>query len=580
MKHSTRWVKILSILCVLGSLIAPAHARDSILNAVPDDAIALVVVHNLAKTNRSIGQVAKLVNAPVPDLLNKAKSASGIQKGIDEQGDAAMVLASVDPAPNGIFLLPVTSFAEFFAALQVKQPETGAVEVELAGRPMLVGRKGDYAAIARVADRDALEQLLAAKNSLANDSSLAGWIDHNAISAVVTARGIQQLIPKLVAGIAMAQGQIRQAAGENGQAAANALQLYSDFFQAAQTQVNQYGLGLRIDSNQNIELLKRVQFVPGGDWARRVANIRPVEEELLAGLQPGPFVMALGTIVPHDFMRDLMKFSVQIMQDQPGYQLTPEQAQKYVELSIQAMRSVHSMNMRLGIPEPGTGLYGNTSAIMTVDDSKRYIELYAKTLDGLREIAKETESSAIPRATSRHVKIGETEVLAVTMTMPVPKQAASPGAPNPEQIMKLIAGPDQQLTIYIAPTDEHHVLMVYTSRERMKSALEFYRSQRPGLSAQPGVSKVATGLPAGSQFVAFVSLDGAAEIGRRFAAMLPQAGLVQIPELPASPPLGVAVKISGSGVEGHLLITADTLRAVGHVVAARRDATKPPEQQD
>jgi predicted regulator of amino acid metabolism with ACT domain len=115
----------------------------------------------------------------------------------------------------------------------VKQPETGLVEVQLAGRPMLVGRKGDYAAIARVADRDALEKLLAAKSSLANDSSLADWINHNAISAVVTERGIQQLVPKLVAGIAVAQEQIRQVAGENDETAAHSLQLYSDSFQAA-----------------------------------------------------------------------------------------------------------------------------------------------------------------------------------------------------------------------------------------------------------------------------------------------------------------------------------------------------------
>jgi hypothetical protein len=561
-------------------LTSPAHARDSILKAVPDDAIALVVVRNLAEANRSIGQVAKLVNAPDSDLLTMAKGASGIQNAIDEQGDAAMVLASVDPAPKGVILVPVTNFAEFFGSLQVKEPETGTVEVQLAGKPMLMGRKGDYAAIAPVADRDALEKLLAAKNSLANDSSLADWINHNAISAVVTARGIQQLVPKLVAEIAMVQGQIRQAAGENGQAAAHGLQLYSDFFQAAQTQVNQYGVGLRIDSNQNVELLKRVQFVPGGDWAQRVADIKPVDEDLLAGLQPGPFVMALGTIIPQDVMRDMMKFSVQMMQNQPGYQLTPEQAQKYVELSIQAMRAVHSMNMRLGIPEAGTGLYGNTSAIMTVDDSKRYIERYDKTLEELRELAAETKSFAIPSATSQHIKIGETEALAVSMTLPVPKQAALPGAPNPEQIMKLIAGPDQKLTIYLAAVDEHHVLMVYTSRERMKSSLEYYRSQRPSLSAEPGVAKVAASLPAGSQVVVFVSLHDAAEIARQFAATVPQAGPVQIPELPASPPLGVAAKVSSSGVEGHLVITADTLRAIGQMVAARRDATNSPEQQD
>jgi hypothetical protein len=371
---------------------------------------------------------------------------------------------------------------------------------------------------------------------------------------------------------------VRKTAGESGQAAVHGLQLYSDFFQAAQTQVKQFGLGLRIDSNQNIELLKRVQFVPSGEWARRVADIKPVDEDLLAGLQPGPFVMAVGTIIPQDFMRDMMKFSVQMMQNQPGYQLTAEQAERYSELSIQAMRDVHSMSMRLGVPDAGTGLYGNTSAIVTVDDSKRYIERYEQSLEDLRKLATEAKSSAIPAPASKRIKIGETDALEVTMKMPEVKQAAMPGSPNLEEIMKLIAGPDQKLKIFAAPVDERHVLMVYTSRERMKAALDFYRSQRPGLSAEPGVAKLAALLPAGAQVAMFVSLHEAVEIARQFTAMMPQAGPVQIPELPSSPPLGIAAKVSSSGVEGHLVITADTLRAIGHVVTARRNAANPPDQ--
>ena len=110
----------------------------------------------MTDASRSIGDVAKLVQAPAPDLLSLAKRMSGLQKGLDEQGDLAIVLTSIDPAPKHVVLVPVANSADFFAALNVKEPGTGTVEVQLAGGPTLVGRKGDYAALAPATDRDAL----------------------------------------------------------------------------------------------------------------------------------------------------------------------------------------------------------------------------------------------------------------------------------------------------------------------------------------------------------------------------------------------------------------------------------------
>ena len=73
---------------------------DNILTAIPSDAMVFAVVHNLADTSRSIDELAKLVQAPAPDLLGMAKGRTNLQKGIDEQGDLAVVLTSVDPVPR------------------------------------------------------------------------------------------------------------------------------------------------------------------------------------------------------------------------------------------------------------------------------------------------------------------------------------------------------------------------------------------------------------------------------------------------------------------------------------------------
>ena len=197
---------MLSVLAVLLGLAGPmAQARERVLNAIPSDALGFGVVHNLIDASRSIDEVAKLVQAPPPDLLNLAKRMTGLQKGLDEQGDLAIVLTTIDPAPKAVVLVPMSNDAEFFAVLNVKVPTSGTVEIQLAGKPALVGRKGAFAVFAPTTDRDALEQFLGSTSSAATDAPLATWLDTNKASIVVTTKGVKQLLPKLTNGIRAAQ---------------------------------------------------------------------------------------------------------------------------------------------------------------------------------------------------------------------------------------------------------------------------------------------------------------------------------------------------------------------------------------
>jgi hypothetical protein len=135
--------------------------------------------------------------------------------------------------------------------------------------------------------------------------------------------------------------------------------------------------------------------------------------------------------------------------------------------------------------------------------------------------------------------------------------------------------------INLTRADEHTVVMVYTSIDRLKEALEFYKSKQPGLSGDAGVAKVAAALPPGSQVVAFAALSGIADVVRQFAPAMPGGRAMAIPEFSDSPPLGMAMKVSPAGMEGHLIITSETLRAIGETVAKARSAApapSPPQQ--
>jgi hypothetical protein len=509
-----------------------------------------------------------------------AKGMTGLQKGIDENGDLVVMLATIDPVPQQIILVPVSNFDEFFASLNVKAPEDGVVEAQIIGKPTLIGRKGNHAAIAPPPSRSALEKYLKSTNNLASDKSLSTWVDANKLSIVVPSSGLKQLLPKLVSGIMMFQQQLGQAAGESGQAAVAAMKMYLDLFEAAETEVDQFALALRVDSEKTVSIVKRIQFSPGGDWANAVANIKPVSEDLLGGLPSKPFVLAFGNIVPQEALQKMMKFSVEMMQNQPMNKLTPEQAKKYTELSTQAMQGVRTMHMLIGIPEPGAGIYGSTTVVMTVDDSKQYIENYEKSVVEMRKLIDESKSAGIPTATANRIKVGDIDGLEITMKMPDYKQPSTPGGPDMEKMMKLFSGPEGSLKIFAAPADEHTVLMSYTSLERLKSLLDSYKSKEKGLSADPGVTKTAALLPQGSQVLGYISLSGAAKLAQQIAQMIAPDKPARIPDIAESPPIGMAGKISPEGIEGHLVITADTLRTIGDVTEkARQTRDKPPANE-
>ena len=59
-----------------------------------------------------------------------------------------------------------------------------------------------------------------------------------------------------------------------------------------------------------------------------------------------------------------------------------------------------------------------------------------------------------------------------------------------------------------------------------------------------------------------MSLSGTLKVAQQLVSSLNAAAAVNIPVIPESPPIGMAGKFSPTGVEGHLVITADTLRTL------------------
>jgi hypothetical protein len=553
------------------------HAADSLYSVIPDDALAVGVVHDLADVDRSIGNLVELVQAPpVPTLLEMGEGLWGVYQGIDEHGDLAVVFVSTESAPRGLVVLPVADFDKFFGGLGVQAPENGGiVEAEIQGRPAVVGRKNGYAVIEGTENREVVETFLKSKATLAADAPLTAWINANKASVVVTSHGMKALLPKLIEGIEMMQKQMATVGGENGRIAADMMNMYVAMFTAAQSEVAQFGVGVRIDPEQTVDILSRMEFKPDGTWARRFADATPCSDDLLAGVPDGSLVFAGGSIVPQGLMQEMMELSVTMMQSQPTFKLTPEQAEKFVDLSTALMKGVRAIGMRMGAGTPDGGLYEDAAMVMKVDDSKQYLEAYEKSIDAMGMLAAESSSPLLPKARSRRIKLDDGDALEVTMEMPDLQALMPAGAQNPHEMMKLFAGPDGTMKVYIAVADANTVIAAYTSPEKLKAAIDGYRSKEASLSKNPGVAKVSAALPQGSQAVMFVSVNGYAGMMRKFMAAGPGGVPFTIPEIPECSPVGMAVKASPSGVETHFVVPADVPKAIAETIMKLRAGGRP-----
>jgi hypothetical protein len=568
--------KLFFSLLLLGLAPSTVHARDSVLTAIPSDSLSFVVVHNLADVNRTIGDLAKLVQAPAPDLLNLSKAMTSLQKGLDDNGDIALVVAQLDPSPKFVLLIPTTNYSDLLSSLKVKEPGPGIVAAQIGASQVVIGQKGNFAAIAHATDRDALERFLAATANVSADPQLAAWLEPNKISAVVTAPGAKALIPRAVAWLKMTQQQIQQSAMPNAAAAASGLQIYFDLLNAAQTEVDQLAIGIRVDSARNIDLVKRVQFTPNGKWATWAASMKPAGN-LLEALPSAPFVAVAGLVYPPGSQDEMMNAFVRFMQASPMYNLTPEQAQKYGDVMKKFAHGARSAAFMFGAPQPGAPIFSNMFTFIRYDKlTSGFLDDYEQALVAMQQLAAELNNPLVPSATFQRVKVGDIDALEIVMKIPETQQSQQPGADFQKQIQESMFGPDREMKYYVAPADEHTLVIAYTSPDRLQAGIDFYKSKQPGLANEPQVTKVASLLPAGAQMVGLMNLKNVMNITRQVVAAIP-AAQAAIPDFPDSPPIGMAAIATPSGVEAHLVITADTLQSIGNGIAqSRARAAAPP----
>ena len=318
-----------------------------------------------------------------------------------------------------------------------------------------------------------------------------------------------------------------------------------------------------------MRLTTRLRLTPGGQWAAMADRVEGPSTSLLTGLPGGPFAL-VEAIQFSEPLRNLMVWCV----SEQGRKLNPalaklpaEQQAKLVDVAGRMFAQQENAKFWMGATKPDEPLYGNTVTIAKVEDTKKYFA----QLEEFNQLQFGASKDGQPIAMSEihYIQLDGHEVLEIISSA---KQLAglqtSPLAEPLKAVFIKMFGSDDKVRTYMAALDDHTVVSAFISVDNLQraiAAVEHSGDSSGGLGPQTG--DIAARLPTDAQGVVLVDLSFVTEFAQSMlTTVLGHQGPVF--EFPASPPVGLALKISSAGVDGETVISGDTLEAIGQFVVS------------
>lgn len=258
-----------------------------------------------------------------------------------------------------------------------------------------------------------------------------------------------------------------------------------------------------------------------------------------------------------------LKFMTAMLKEVPA-----EKVAKLQQSAKELLHGLRGMSMVIGLPKEGTGLLQNSYVVVKVKDSVAYLDEYEKYLDAYNDLLKGLQ---LPQGfPSQSMKAKRTKVAG----LPALEVTANLGGENQIELVKKMMeayfGPGGKLFVTTVAVDKNTLLMRYTAAAGIKDALQAFGDGAHGLAENKDIAQTMKLLPQGSQWMFLVSPQGTvAMVSRVMAGFIPQAGF-RLPEFPATPPIGIGVKMSATELESRLVIPAGVLEGIGAYIQKYR----------
>jgi hypothetical protein len=564
-----------------------AAGQLEVLKLIPDDVVAAIVISKLANVDVNVARLSAAIKIPIPAPLAMGKGILGIKDGIDLQGSAAFVgvATAEDKAPEKIAFLPVSDYSTLIGQLMPEDQGSGISSVKLAGQTMLVGRKNSYAVITSNSPeaRKQLERVLARPEGISTSiAPLQGWVAERDVALIVTTSGIKAF----VGGARKVFASVRQSLPQDNprfQMAQQSFEIYDKLLGGIEQGVSQSAFGLKVEDNGTLRLSSRSRFVEGSELAKLGSGATSPSSAPLSGVPSGPYLMAYHGTIGANAIRMLSDFLFELMKSMPrsesAAKLTDDDSKQFADAMQKSMQGLRSMSMVMGVPQEGKSLYDNTYGVLKVDDSKTYMENYAVAMSLTSKFYDTINSPMLAKLNVQ--KIEFEGVAGLQIEMDVKQMLANatrnqpPGAPNMNAMFETMFGASGKFSTYLVPADQQTVVMVWNEKDHLKQAIAASKTPSAGLATDPGVKATASLLPAGSQWVGFISPAGIMKFGQIIMKTAAPQLAAKIPNFPETQPLGFAARADSGLLDTEFVVPADTLKGIGEYVQQMQSAAGP-----
>jgi hypothetical protein len=584
---------VLSIAVCFAPVVRAADSADAgsnlpVLKLVPEDALAIVLINHLDKADEQIGKVTQEMQVPAPPgLLPMLKAQAGIQEGFDDHGSALLALMpgdAPDSAPVAVVFVPVSDYKKFIAQFHPDDASAEIAEANIMGHPHVVGHKEDFAVLAHTSDKDTLKKVLDSKRSIAPViASLDDWVGGQAISFVATPTGVKRGISVARKAVEQMKAVLANAKDPSMKMAAGNMGIYDGFLDAADKEVSAFAVGMHVDNDGGFHEDIRTVFVAGGSWATTASALAAPSGDRLACLPGGPYMLAFDGAMPKSFSKGFLNMGIGAINNMikagGGKELTKDQTKQLNDLMEKSMAGLRSMSMVMGSPKPGGSLYSNMAAVMKVKDASRYIADYQATMEKMRDILNATGVPLPFVQEIKKVKISGADGLELTMDMSGMFKTM-PNNPASTKMLEMMIGPGGKMTAYIVPIDETTVAISYINPDNIARVKAACQNPQTSLAADADIAQTAKLLPAGAQWIGYLSPKGLMDF---ISAMMigfapPGVAMPALPAFPQTPPIGVSAEASAKALDIQVVIPGAALKGVGTYVMQIHQMTAPKPQ--
>jgi hypothetical protein len=552
-------------------------AQANPLEVIPEGTLGFALIKDLSDANEKVGKVTQKMQIPMPDLLTLVKGFVGVEKGLDEKGGLAIALVG---GPEGrqwedsafFAVVPFTDYKELIAPLSPGDADAAVTTVSVSGMNMVVGKKGSFAVFAFAERKEALEKFLAAtKNVTGQIEPLKDWMADKQLALVVTPEGKKLLFQTIGAALPDAEQLNKNAQVEQAAALANVGEMFGMFKEllaAADEQLTHLAVGLHIDDNASLRLAARAIFVPGGKLAAWSKDARLPDEGLLSGVPAGKFAVAYGG-VSAQFSKETWdlfnRFSDLGMQT---IGLDEEGRKKFQKVSEQVQAGKRFSSGMLGMMRPGDTLFSTALAIEHVKNADDHVKAVRQMFELMASAQKDAKTDE-PIYELHDVKVGDLAALEVVThlgSLAELGNANNAGAEQVQSIFGKLFGGDGTMRMYVAKADQRTVVTAY-NKEQLLHTVQHVRSGAKGLEADADLVKTSALLPQEAQWIAYVSPQGLVQWISVFVEAI-FGGQIKLPPFPATEPIGLAARVSQSGLDAELVLPESVVAGIGKYVGA------------